>query len=40
MAHLTKNELIYSSLHPKNILIDKFGMIKIMSPLLSENGND
>lgn len=39
MAHLTKNEVLCYNLHPKDMVIDKVGMIKIVSPLLSDNNN-
>ncbi len=39
MAHLTKNDVSIYNLHPKDIAIDKEGMIKILSPLLTEQNN-
>jgi len=39
MAYLTKNNIQLYSLHPKDIVIDKFGMIKIISPLLADQNN-
>ena len=39
MAHLTKNDIEIYSLHPKDIVVDKMGMIKILSPLLTDQNN-
>lgn len=36
MAHLTKKDVSMYTLHPKDIAIDKAGMIKILSPLLTD----
>jgi hypothetical protein len=35
MAHLTKNDIPCFTIHPKDIVIDPHGMIKILSPLLT-----
>ncbi len=40
MAHLTKNEVHMYEIHPKNIIIDKSGMIKILSPLINDNNTE
>jgi hypothetical protein len=39
MAHLTKQEVSIYTLHPKDMAIDKSGMIKILSPLLTDQSS-
>jgi hypothetical protein len=39
MSYLTKNNILLYSLHPKDIVIDKFGMVKIISPILIDQSN-
>jgi len=40
MAHLTRNDVLCLGLSPQNIVIDKNGMVQIMSPALVADGDE